>query len=269
MKMPRRLTIVALLAVIPVGCAARIGRNAAAGAMAEMRQQSANGGPPPARVAAENAVAGALAALDTPEQEARIQRLVSQAAVGALAALETPEQQARMQRLVLQTVAAVTRSVVEDSSAELSRAVAAVTRSAVDEASAELTAQLGPNGSGPLGVGMMQVGQRLSASVAKGAVGGMNDQLTALLPECTGPNRAACLEQRLQQTVVERHVEHELVRLAIRLQLIAYELLDAGAVEVVGAALLRLHLLQCLDAVEGKRAAEVEVRRRHSFTQVD
>jgi hypothetical protein len=200
MKMPWRLTIVALLAVIPVGCAARIGRNAAAGAMAEMRQQSANGGPPPARVAAENAVAGALAALDTPEQQARIQRLVSQAAAGALAALETPEQQARMQRLVLQTVAAVTRSVVEDSSAELSRAVAAVTRSAVDEASAELTAQLGPNGSGPLGVGMMQVGERLSASVAKGAVGGMNDQLTALLPECTGPNRAACLEQRLQQT---------------------------------------------------------------------
>ena len=194
------LTIVLLSAAFPFACAARMGKNAAAGAMAEMKQQSANGGPPPASVAAGNVVAGAMAALDTPEQQARMRRLVSQAAGGAMAALDTPEQQARMQRFASQTVAAVTRSVVEGSSADLSRAIAAVTRSVVEDASAELVAQLGPNGSGPLAVSLSQTGERVSASVVGGVAGGVGNELAALVPECTGPNRAACLEQRLQQT---------------------------------------------------------------------
>jgi len=33
-----------------------------------------------------------------------------------------------------------------------------------------------------------------------GVAGGVGNELAALVPECTGPNRAACLEQRLQQT---------------------------------------------------------------------
>jgi hypothetical protein len=200
MTTSRRLMIVALLAVLPVACAGRIGKNAAAGAMAEMRQQSANGEQPPASVAGGNAVAGALAALDTPEQQARLQRLLSRAAAGALAALDTPEQEAHMQRLVSQMVAAVTRSVVEDSSAELSRAVATATRSVVADASAQLMAELGQNGSGPLAVSLSQTGARVSASVVGGVAGGVGNELGALVPACTGPNRAACLEERLQQT---------------------------------------------------------------------
>ena len=179
-----RLRFIALLAALPLGCAARIGKNAAAGAMAEMRQQSANGGPP-ASVAAGNAVAGAMAAFDTPEQQARIQRLVSQAAAGAMTALDDPEQQARMQRMVSQTIAAITRTTVDD-------------------ASAQLVAELGPDGAGPLAVSLSQTGQRVAASVAGGVVGGVvggvGKELAALVPECTGPNRAACLEQRLQET---------------------------------------------------------------------
>jgi hypothetical protein len=172
----RGLSIVLLFAAFPLACAERMGKNAAAGAMAQMKQQSERGGPPPASVAAGNVVAGAMAALDTPEQQARMQRFVSQ------------------------TVADVTRSVVEGSSAELSRAIAAVTRSVVEDASAELVAQLGPNGSGPLAVSLSQTGERVSASVVGGVAGGVGNELAALVPECRGPNRAACLEQRLQQT---------------------------------------------------------------------
>jgi hypothetical protein len=183
-RAPRSLMILALLATLPLACAARIGKNAAAGAMAEMRQQSAKGAPP-ASVAAENAVAGAMAAFDTPEQQARIQRLVEKAAAGATAALEDPEQQARMQRMVSETVAAMTRT-------------------AVGDASDQLVTELGADGSGPLAVSLSRTGERVSASVAGGmvggVVGGVGNQLAALVPECTGPNRAACLEQRLQET---------------------------------------------------------------------
>ena len=122
-----------------------------------------------------------MAAFDTPEQQARIQRLVSQAAAGAMAALANPEQQGRIQRLVSETVAAVTRSAVED-------------------ASTQLVAELGPDGSGPLAVSLSRAGERVSASVAGGVVGGVGNELALLVPECSGPNRVACLEQRLQET---------------------------------------------------------------------
>jgi hypothetical protein len=100
-------------------------------------------------------------------------------------ALDDPEQQARIQRMI-------------------AAAVAQVTRTMIDDASAELVAQLGPDGSGPLAVSLSQAGQRVSTSVAGGVVGGVvggvGTQLASLLPECSGPNRAACLQQRLQET---------------------------------------------------------------------
>jgi hypothetical protein len=100
---------------------------------------------------------------------------------GAINALEDPEQQARIKTMVSEAVAAVTRTMVED-------------------ATAELVAQLGEDGSGPLAVSLSQTGQRVSASVTGGVVSGVGSELAGLIPECNGPNRAACLQQRLQET---------------------------------------------------------------------
>jgi hypothetical protein len=154
-----RLLLLAVLGSLPAACAERIGQKAAEGAMKSMREEAANptGGVPASQVAAERAVKGAINALDDPEQQARIQRMVSQA-------------------------------------------VAAVTRTMVEDAAAELVAQLGTDGSGPLAVSLSQTGQRVSASVAGGVVGAVGSELGTLVPECNGPNRAACLQQRLQET---------------------------------------------------------------------
>lgn len=154
----RRLLLLVVLGSLPGACAARIGQKAAEGAVKTMREEAENpSGTPASQLAAERAVQGALGALDDPEQQARIQRMVSQA-------------------------------------------VAAVTRTMVEDASAELVAQLGEDGSGPLAASLSQAGQRVSASVAGGVVDGVGNELSALLPECSGPNRAACLQQRLQET---------------------------------------------------------------------
>jgi hypothetical protein len=151
------LALVALGSLLPA-CAARIGQRAAQGAMQTMREEAANPtGTPASQLAAERAVKGAMNALDDPEQRARIQKMISEA-------------------------------------------VAAVTRTMVEDASAELVAQLGPDGSGPLAVSLSQTGQRVSASVAGGVIGGVGSELGGLAPECHGPNRAACLQQRLQET---------------------------------------------------------------------
>jgi hypothetical protein len=154
------LALVAL-ATLPWACAERIGSKAAEGAMKTMREEAANPtGTPASQMAAERATKGVINVLDDPEQQARIQKMVSDA-------------------------------------------VAALTRTMVEDASSALVAQLGEDGSGPLAVSLSQTGQRVSASVAGGVVGAvgneLDSQLAALMPECTGPNRAACLQQRLQE----------------------------------------------------------------------
>jgi hypothetical protein len=75
-----------VLAALAVGsgCARHIGKQAAAGAVAEMQRQStANPGNPQVQKAAAKAVEGALTELDSPEEVARIEHLVSQAASAA------------------------------------------------------------------------------------------------------------------------------------------------------------------------------------------
>jgi hypothetical protein len=152
----RRVLTLVLLACLPWGCAERIGQKAAEGAMKSMREEAANPtGTPASQMAAERATKGVINALEDPEQQARIQKMISEA------------------------VAAVTRSMVEDTTSEL-------------------VAQLGQDGSGPLAESLSQTGQRVSASVASGVVGGVGSQLAPLVSECNGPDRAACLERRFQ-----------------------------------------------------------------------
>ena len=76
--------MIGALAVVGSGCAQRIGKQAAGGAVAEMqRQAAANPDNPHVQQVAAKAVEGAVTELDSPEEVARIDHLVSQAAATA------------------------------------------------------------------------------------------------------------------------------------------------------------------------------------------
>jgi hypothetical protein len=78
------LVVLIAVAGAQASCAHRIGKEAAAGAVAELKQRAAeNPEGAPMRIAGANAVEGAIAALDTPEQRAKIQRLVTEAVSAA------------------------------------------------------------------------------------------------------------------------------------------------------------------------------------------
>ena len=156
----RGLVLVRRVAAVAAGCAERIGKQAAAGAVAELQKEHASSaddpGQQPARIAGERAVEGAVTALDAPEQRARIERIVP-------------------------------------------RRVSVAAATAVEKATRQLVAELGPDGEGPLAVSLSRTGERVSAA----AVGGRGRRAAsspALLPECNGPDRLGCIEQRLQQT---------------------------------------------------------------------
>ena len=91
----RGIALVAALAGIPFACAERVGKRAAAGAVAELKKQSSDDPhAQPARVAAVHAVEGAVGALDEPAQRAQIDRIVSEAvSVAAAAAVENATRQ--------------------------------------------------------------------------------------------------------------------------------------------------------------------------------
>jgi hypothetical protein len=178
-----------LLSLAPA-CAHRAGRQATEGMLAELEEQQATRtGPPPSKIIAQNTIDGVMTGLDTPEQQARIQRLVS---LAVAAATKTMAEDLSGQ------LAAATQAMADTMSNQLS----GVTKRVVEDASDQLMEELGPDGSGPLAASLAQAGQRVSASVASGVVSGVTDrmgaELAALAPECTGPNRADCIEQRLQ-----------------------------------------------------------------------
>ena len=154
----RYLLALVALGSLPWACVERIGQKAAEGALKSMREEVNNPtGPSPSQLAGERMTKGVINALDDPEQQARIQKMVSQA-------------------------------------------VAAVTRTMVEDASAELVAQLGPDGRGPLTASLSEATERIYNSAAAGLAGGVGSQLASLVPECSGPDRSACLQRRLQET---------------------------------------------------------------------
>jgi hypothetical protein len=59
-----------------------------------------------------------------------------------------------------------------------------------------MVVSLGPDGRGPLAVSLSRTGEQAVTN----AVGGLGTQLATLVPECTGPDQLACIEQRLQRT---------------------------------------------------------------------
>jgi len=83
-RVPRGLVALGMLAVIGSGCAERIGKKAAAGAVAEMqRQAKASPDKPQMQSAGAKAVEGAVTELASPVEVARIEHMVSEAASAA------------------------------------------------------------------------------------------------------------------------------------------------------------------------------------------
>jgi DNA-binding protein YbaB len=153
--------LVAFVAAALSACAERIGKNAAAGAMAELQKERASSATDTnkqvVRIAGERAVEGVVEALDAPEQREAIKRLIADA-------------------------------------------VSAAAASAVEETTRRMIAELGPGGEGPLADTLVRTGERVSAAAAVAAMGGMGSELAGLLPECSGPDRMECIDRRLQQT---------------------------------------------------------------------
>jgi len=178
-----------LLTATEMGCAHRIGNNATEAALQTLKEDMKKVDPAhaPARVAAERAVVGALETLDSPEQRAHIQRVVSEAVTAALLAAAgnvsagaagkgsgaaRPHRDSPMEQLVHQAA-----------------------RAAVDSATERALAALGPDGTGPLGLSLSRTGRRL----ADEALGGATDRLAVLLPGCPPGQEAACLQEQVNQ----------------------------------------------------------------------
>jgi hypothetical protein len=176
------IAVVVACAGFASACAQRLGKEATAGALSEIeRQRAEHPDQRPMLLAAESVVQGVVGTLDRPEERARLDRIVSEAAsAGArstIDAFDQPEQRARIARMI-------------------SEAVAAATHTAVQQATREMVVSLGPEGQGPLAVSMSRAGERVAAST----VGGVGGQLAALVPECTGPDQMECIERRLQRS---------------------------------------------------------------------
>jgi len=119
----------AAVAVLALGCAERMGKNAAAGAVTALQEQraaaEADPSKQPSRVAGGRAVEGAVAALDAPEQREAIRRLIAEA-------------------------------------------VSTATTTAVETATRKMVEAFGPDGRGPLAVSLARTGEQVSASVVGG-----------------------------------------------------------------------------------------------------
>jgi hypothetical protein len=175
----------AVLALLESACAHQMGKNAAQGATQVLAEGQAatsdDQSKQISRIMAERAVEGAIAAMDAPEQRARIQQVVD----GAVA----------------QAVATAFRAAGEATRAEVAGAagqqvaflMGKVARAAVDDALHGLAADLGSHGEGPLAVSIAGTGKNVSAAV----VGGALDQLNQLFPGCRGTDALACVNRQI------------------------------------------------------------------------
>jgi hypothetical protein len=174
------------LALLASACAHQMGKNAAQGAAQEVANgQAANADDPSrqvSRVLAERAMEGAVAALDAPEQRARIQQVVDAAVAQAVAsAFRTASEVPRTGLAARQEVSPVALLMGQ------------AARSAVDDAIRGLVADLGGHGEGPLAASLAGTGKAVSAA----AVGSALDQLTELFPGCRGADAVACVNRQI------------------------------------------------------------------------
>jgi len=162
--------VVVACAALATGCAERIGQRAAAGAVTELqRRHDQNPDQRPMKIAAASAVQGALDALETPEQRARFERMVSQ--VAAAAAQTVVEEATR------QVVAELGAQGQGPLAISLSRTGERVASSAVGSVGAQLAA-LVPECDGPDQLGCIEQRlQRTARSTAASFTAGVRESL--------------------------------------------------------------------------------------------
>ena len=182
-------SLAATLVLLASACAHQMGKNAAQGATQLLEQGQAATADDQSRqisrVMAERAVEGAIAALDAPEQRARIQQVVDAAVAQAVVtAFRAAGDATRGQ------VAAVAG---QHPVSPVALFMGQVARTAVDDALRGLVADLGSHGEGPLGASLAGTGKNVSAAV----VGSALDQLHDLFPGCRGADAVACVNRQI------------------------------------------------------------------------
>jgi hypothetical protein len=177
------------VALLASACAHQMGKGAVSGAAQQVSQgQEANADDPNrqiARVFAQRAVEGAVAALDAPEQRARIQQVVNAAVTEAVAsALRTATEVPTGKNAGLAGERGVS---------PVALLMGQAARSAVEDAVHQVVVNLGGGGEGPLAASIASTGKNVSAAV----VGSALDQLTQLFPGCRGPDAVACINRQV------------------------------------------------------------------------
>jgi hypothetical protein len=179
----------AVVALLAGACAHQMGKGAVSGAAQQVAQgQVANADDPNrqiARVLAQRAVEGAVAALDAPEQRARIQQVVNAAVTEAVtSALRTATEVPQGENAGLAGARGVS---------PVALLMGQAARTAIEDAIRELVVDLGGHGEGPLAASLAGTGKTVSAAV----VGSALDQLTELFPGCRGPDAVACIDHQI------------------------------------------------------------------------
>jgi hypothetical protein len=174
----------AMSGVLGGGCAHQAGKQATAGAVAGLQQQServkAETGQYIFETIGSRATHGALEVLTSPEQVQRLQDMTGQM---ANAAVERAFE------------AALTPAEGGHGGSPIETASAAIARSIERELTRALAADLGPGGEGPLGQALAGTTTRMSGSAAQGV-------LAALFPEC-GAGEAHCIDRRVAELAQE------------------------------------------------------------------
>jgi hypothetical protein len=182
-------SLAAVLVLLASACAHQMGKGAVSGAAQQVVQgQEANADDPNrqiARVLAQRAVEGAVAALDAPEQRARIQQVVNAAVTEAVAsALRTATEVPQGKNAGLAGERGVS---------PVALLMGQAARTAVEDAIRRLIMDLGGHGEGPLAASLAATGKTVSAAV----VGSTLDQLSELFPGCRGPGAVACINHQI------------------------------------------------------------------------
>src|SRR5579862_9706726 len=154
-------TLAATISLLVGACAHQMGKNAAGAATEKVSQDQAATANDPnrqiSRVAAERAIEGAVAALDAPEQRARIQQVVNAAVTEAVAsAFRTATEVPRGENAGLAGERGVS---------PVALLMAQAARTAVEDAIRELVVDLGGHGEGPLAASLAGTGKTVSAAV--------------------------------------------------------------------------------------------------------
>jgi hypothetical protein len=187
----RRASVAALaLAALPA-CAHHAGKGAVQGAAEVLAQgQSENAGDTSKQithVAAQRAVEGAISALDAPEEQEKLRKLVNALVTEAIASAF---------RTATEVPAGARGANGATPVSPVAELLAQAARSGIETAIRQVVTDLGGRGEGPLAHSIASTGKVVSASV----VGSALDQLTALFPGCRGPDALACINRQIQTT---------------------------------------------------------------------